>query len=343
MAEVPFYTFESNFDTGTTEWSAGEAADTDGRLSIDYFGDLARRFAMYPGIVPFRGAYALHADLSIAGGNDAYMQDVALATALGGTVWLRFYFLVTPDLVMASGDRFTIAALQSTGGVDEAVVCIRNNGGVLEVLGAETSATATIRACSLTTGVWHLAELGVVVDSGGGNGQVSFFMDGYQVGATITTLTQAAIAQLRLGVMGIDAGTTNGHILFDQVAGFSARIGGFKSRWEEVMQVTKTGFIALGPGKLEEYILSPGNATDCRMAVYDMDKLPLLAGTEPLGPPLANSFAFEVATFPYNPRYFARGVYVTLSGTQPRGFLKFSQQIQDPASLAYYGQTRTLT
>lgn len=341
MADTSIYTFDSNFDTGTTEWSAGEAADTDARLSIDHYADMARRFAAVPGVIPYRGAYALHADLSIAGGNDAYMQDTALATAQGSTVWLRFYFLVTPDLVMAASDRFTIAALQSGAGTDEAVVCIRNNGGVFEVLGAETGATATVRACALVLGQWHLCELGVTVDSGAGNGVVQFYIDGYQVGANITTLTQAALTQLRMGVIGIDAGTTNGHIFFDEVAGFSSRIGGFRARREEVMQITKTGFVALGPGRIDEYTLAAGSSTDSRLTVYDMDKLPLLAGADPLGPPLAASVAFTMANFPYRKRYFTNGVYVVLQGTAPRAYIKFGEMMQSASQIAYYGQTRT--
>lgn len=335
-----YYLFESNFETSDqTEWSAGET-DTESRLSVDFYADLARRYPYFKDPLPYRGSYLLHADLSIAGVADAYVQDVTLATAVGGTVWLRFYVQVTTDLVMATSDRLTIAALQSVGAVDESVVCIRNNGGVYEILASETSAGATVKASPLTLGVWHLVELKVVVDSGGLDGTLAFYLDGYQVGTTITTLTQAAITQLRIGSMGKDAGTTAGHIFFDHIAGHGTQIGGNRARNTEAMMVTKSIFLAQGPGRVDEYDLVDGGGQDAHMALYDMDVQPLLIGTNPLGPQLSSHFPFEVVVGPRRKFYFNRGLYVVLSGTALWGTVKFGGRQESVQPLLQYALRR---
>lgn len=335
-----YYSYEANLETGdATEFSAGET-DTESRLSVDFYSDLARRFPYFKDPLPYRGSYLLHSDLSISGTADGYVQDTTLATALGGTVWLRFYVQVTSDLVMATSDRLTIAAFQSVGPVDEAVICIRNNAGVYEILASETSAGATVRASALTLGVWHLVEVGLVVDSGGADGTLAFYLDGFQVGSTVATLTQAAITQLRLGSMGKDAGTTAGHIFFDHIAGHSTRIGGHRARNQEVFTVTKSIFLAQGPGRVDEYELIDGGGSDAHLTLYDMDILPLLVGTSFAAPPLSSAAPFQMVTGPRRKFHFNRGLYVVLSGTAPRGTIKFGARQEAPAPLFEYAMRR---
>jgi hypothetical protein len=338
---VGYYQYESNFETGdATEWSAGET-DTESRLSVDFYADLAVKYPYYSDPLPYRGSYMLHGDLSIAGNADGYVQDTTLATALAGTVWLRFYIKVTTDLVMAASDRFTVAAFQSAGPVDEAVVCIRNNAGAYEILISETSAGATVVASGLTLGGWHMVELGCVVDSGGGDdGTIAFYLDRYLVG-TLTTVNQAAFAQLRMGIMGKDAGTTAGHVFFDGVVGHTAQIGGNRARNQEVMTVTKSIFLAQGPGRVDEYDMMAGAGQDDHMTLYDMDKLPLLAGTALLGPPLGATSPFQTVTGPRRKIYFNRGLYVVLSGTSPQGTVKFGGRLESVQPLLQYAARRS--
>jgi hypothetical protein len=338
---VGFYQYESNFESGDgSEWSAGET-DTESRLSVDFYADLARKYPYYTDPLPYRGSYMLHGDLSISGTADGYVQDTTLATALAGTVWLRFYVKVTTDLVMAASDRFTIAAFQSAGPVDEAVVCIRNNAGAYEILISETSAGATVVASGLTLGGWHMVELGCVVDSGGGNdGTSAFYLDRYLQG-TLTTVDQAAFTQLRMGIMGKDAGTTAGHVFFDAVVGHTAQIGGNRARNQEVMGVTKSIFLAQGPGRVDEYTLGTGAGQDDHMTLYDMDKLPLLAGTPQLGPSLGGSAPFQSVIGPRRKIYFNRGLYVVVSGTSPRGSIKFGGRQESIQPLLQYALKRS--
>jgi hypothetical protein len=335
-----YYQFESNFETGNfTEWTAGEASDAEARLSVDFYADFVNRYPFFIDPIPFRGSYMLHGDLSISGTADAYVQDTTFATALGGTAALRFYFQATSDLVMAASDRLTIAALQSTTPTDEVVICLRNSAGTYQLLISETSAGATVVATPVSLGVWHCVEVVCVVDTGPNDGAVDFYLDGALVGS-LASLDQAALIHLRMGIMGKDAGTTAGHLLFDAVAGGIARIGPYRSRWEELMIATKSIFLAQGPGTVQSYTLVSGGGVDNHLTLYDMDKLPLPIGAEFIAPPIANEYAFQAVNGATKHIYFNRGLYAVMSGTAPRAAIRFGQAHQDVGLVSSHAMRR---
>lgn len=344
MVDVPFWQFESTFETSSfSEWTS--EVDTESKLDVLWYKHIVERYGRYPGALPYRGSYAAHIDLSI-GTADAYVQEtVAFDTALAGTIWVRFYFQVTSNLVMAASDYFTIFALQSGAGTDEAVIGLLNSAGDIRVVAAETSALAAglgaaTRSSPLSRDRWHLLELGCVVDSGGNDGTIEFWVDGYKQGASIATLTQAAITQARLGAIGIDAGTTAGHLFYDQVVAHTLQIGGFRTRYPQVVQLTKSGFIAQGTGKIKEYALVPGGAADNHLIVYDADRHPILAGYDPLGPELANVAAFDAKVIWDRDVYFNKGLYVQLSGTSPRATVTLHQGNVGEAQIRQYAVMR---
>lgn len=321
MANSDFFPFEANFQTSNfTEWTS--TVDADAKLTVEHYIPLVQKLGKFSGVFPYRGAYNSHIDLAL-GTNDAYMQTTVVTAALGATIWIRVFFQITNNLVMATSDRFTIIAVQSGVGTDEATVSILNNAGTIQLVAAETGATAigaATRQAEFSRDEYHTIDLGITVDSGAADGQILFYLDGNQVGTTITGLTQAAITQLRVGAIGIDAGTTAGHIFFDNVIqSTDSQLGRHQPRFRQVVFLTKSSFIALGPGKMEEYALVSGGAADNHMIVYDLDRQSLPLG-DMLGPELANAHPYEAKVFAYSKKdgYFNQGLYVRLTGTAPR-------------------------
>jgi hypothetical protein len=314
------YIADQAFEAGTTAEFDSET-DTDSKLNIVHYTTLARHGARLE--LPFRGAYCAHIDVS-GGTADAFLQENDLYDlAADGTLYIRFYFYAK-GLVMAASDRFTLFALQSAGPTDEVVVDVRNNAGVIELLAAETGAAATVRATPLVQDQWHCIELGVNLDAGGGNdGTVDFFVDGYQIGAQLGSLDQGAIIQARLGAIGIDAGTTAGHLLFDALVADDTRIFPARTRFGQQRLATKTGHLFLGPGEVQTVTLMAGSAADNALACYDTDEA-ITDATNLIVPELRNaqgagdSVVYHV---PMGQGYFQRGCYVVLTGTNPRALV----------------------
>lgn len=307
------YLHDSNLELGnTSEWDS--EVDTESKLSIKHYTELVRRYASiaavgYKDCLPYTGAYCAHIDLSL-GTADAYLEETGnFDTALGGTIHTRFYFWAN-GLVMAASDRFTIFALQSGAGTDEATISVYNNAGRLQLVAAETGATAVgagTRACDLLQGQWHCLELASVIDSGAANGTITFRVDGFPIGAAMTGLTQAAITQARLGAIGIDAGTTAGHLLFDNIVADDTRVGQWSRRYGRQRILTKSGHAAIGPGTVIEAYYIQAEA-DNTMILHDTDVADL------------TDMSRQVHVYDaFRPYEFTKGLYVELGGTNPRG------------------------
>lgn len=309
----PPYLAQENFEQGTLGTFDSET-DTQSKLTIRHYRELP---ATPVREMPYRGAYVAHIDLSL-GTADAYFEE-ALVVAGAATRYVRFYLYVQ-DLVMAANDRFTVFQLQSAGPISEAVVDIRNTGGVIELLLAETGAAATVRATQLRQNQWHAVELRALIDSGAGNdGVLEFFVDGRPVGTTITALDQEAIAQLRWGAMGIDATTTAGHLLLDELVVDDMRIYPLDGRYPTTRHLTQTAHVAVGPGMIEDVYLLDAGSADARMELYDSDNADPSAGLI-LAPFTLTSGYRQDEKFT-SVGTFARGVYAVLSGTNPQGFI----------------------
>lgn len=342
MADTNYYPFESNFDTGDfTEWTS--ETDTDNKFTVRHYATLIGNYAaLYPGFLPFRGAYAAHLDLS-GGLNDAYVQEnTAFDLPIGQTAWVRFYLVVASNLVMANTDRLTLFAFQSGAGTDEAVISLYMNGTQSQLVASETGAIAIgagTRATDLQLNVPHLVELGLTLDSGALDGQIQFWVDNHPVGLPITGLTQAAITQARLGAIGIDATTTAGHLLFDEVVGSALRVGGIPDRYPSTAIVTKSSFIALGPGRINTYSILGGAAADGHMKLYDRDIIPVIETEDMLGAELTNPNPYKAEQY-WSETYFSHGVYVQLTGTSPRGVVEFYQYQSSQALIKNYARMR---
>lgn len=305
---------EVNFDAGDRGTFDSET-DTDSKLDFPHYSELAR----VPGLaMPYRGAYCMRVDL--AGGTaDAFIQeDVDWDMALAETQWWRFMLWVDPDITMANNDEFAIFKLQSAGPVDEAVIVI--NFTTASGLRIGVGETAGSQFLPLSTNLWHAVELAATLDDGASNnGTLDLTVDG-SAATQVASLDQAAVAQGRLGAMDIDAGTTRGHILFDEVISDDAQIYPPTIRFADTVVLTASGHAFVGPGVVDNVTLLSSATADCALAVYDSDvgnsndtfnRKAQLRNTAAAGGEIVDPAGMPVRV--------RRGCYVTLSGTADAG------------------------
>jgi hypothetical protein len=338
------YVADQNFEAGGfTEFDS--EVDTENKLAVLHYTTLAQHGARLE--LPYIGAYAAH--ITLAGGTaDAYLQEDDLYDlAAAGILHLRFMVYVK-GLVMAASDRFTIFSVQSAGPTDEMTVSILNDAGVLRWVAAETGATAvgSGRTAPLVQDQWHTVELSLTVDSGAGNdGTAAFFLDGYPVGTPITALDQGAIIQARLGAIGIDAGTTAGHLLFDHVVADDTRVFPPGDRFGQSRLATKSSHLFVGPGQLQSVTLLAGAATDNALICYDTDEANTNAPSRMIVPELRNAQgASDTVTYHVSAGagLFQRGCYVALSGTNPRAVITARQGLSSVGSLRSWVKNRPM-
>lgn len=325
--------FEENFELGTLGDFNSET-DTDGGLNIRNYKAIARDGGT-PNLnaMPYRGAYALEADLAVISSDGYLQEDDGFDMALEDTDHIRFYFYVTSDLTMATTERFTLFVLQSAGPANEVTVSIRDTAGLKTIIADETGATAG-RPSELSLGVWHCVELTAHLDAGGGNdGTLDFFLDGVQVGAQITGLDQAAIIQARLGAMDVDAGTTKGRVYFSEIINHDdtaadvqggGRVYPENERWLNPRTFTKSGHFFVGPGHLD-YIALASASADNVIRCFDTDEgdvTPARSWVLELDP--------DAHTSINTPIWFKRGCYVQLSGSVPRVTAKWVENSEVP-------------
>lgn len=326
------FLFEENFSLGTLGGFNSET-DTDSKLSFPHFASLAQRAPLLD--VPFRDAYAAHIDLS-GGTNDALLTelegfDVAANTAAA----VRFYLFVSTNLTMATTDTFDILRWQSAGPVNEFSINILDTAGAKTIRAGDTGG-ATFRSSPLTLGVWHSVEL--VINTGtGANGTADFYLDGYQIGAQVGSIASAALTQAQMGTMGIDAGTTAGHLLFSNIIVDDARVYPVQSRFSPEVTITKSGHYALGPGRLDHLTLVSGG-TDNVIKIYDTDEA-ILADAGNLVAMISAGVANDSMEI-MHPVHFNRGCYVNLAGTNPLVRAVFGQANLSRALVRNYALMR---
>jgi len=311
--------FEEGFEDGT-RGAFNSETDTETRLDFPHYTTLASLTGL---AMPFRGAYCMRVNLANDGTPaDAYVQeDDGFDLALDGVEHVRFQLFVSTDITMADTDEFIILALQSAGPTNEAVVVINyTTANGLRIGVGETSGSQFL---PLTTGVWHTVELAVTLDDGASNdGSLVLRLDD-AAATTVSSLDQAAIAQARLGVVGQDAGTTKGYLLFDDVMVDDARLGPKVERFRQADYLTKSGHAFVGPGEITGISMIAGAATDNTVTIYDTDTGYTTDATN-----VVYAGGVEVASATrdllLNEKIrVKRGAYVVLAGTNPRAQVRF--------------------
>jgi len=304
-----------NFEDGTRGTFDSE---TDSGVALDFphYSELAR----VPGLaMPYRGAYCMRVSLPDVS-TTSYVEETAdWDMAVGETQYWRWMLWVSPDITMADTDEFQIFSLQSTGPADEVAVVI--NFTTADGLRIGIGESAGAQFLPLTTGVWHAVEVAVTLDTpAASDGTIDLTLDG-SAATQVTGLTQAAVIQGRLGVMGIDAGTTKGVVLFDEVVSDDAQIYQPAIRFPAAVLMTATGHVFVGPGVVDNASLLSGAGTDCVLSLFDTD----VANINDAGnikAELKNTANNELVDPAGMPISFRRGCYAVLAGTNPRALVK---------------------
>lgn len=329
---------EEGFELGT-RGSFDATSDAQPKLTFPHYSKLAQT----PGLpAPYRGAYCMMVDIS-KGTTDAYVQETGTwDTAAAGTIWFRFYVWFGGNPVMATTDVFAIWQLWSGANTVEASVGIEYttaNGYRFFVNEAAASAGAAFLPCELNK--WHCIEIKALIDSGVGNdGTLDLYVDGAHA-TQITALDQGAITSGVLGVVGLDAGTTNGILLFDEVAADDAQMYPFAERFPSTLLLTNSGHAFVGPGCISNISLMSGAGTDCVLQVFDSDTGQSLDASN-IKVELKNTANSELVDPAGMPVEVNRGAYIKLGGTTPRALVQIGRAVgySSDGAIRGYGSRR---
>ena len=308
------WVIEHTFELGTPGAFDAES-DSDAKLDFPHYSELART----PGLaMPFRGAYCMRIDL--AGGTAAaHVQETGDwdLTAGSGDLYQRFMVWISPDLVMANTDEFSLLQWWSSTNTVEAGVYLNfttANGHRIGIGEATASSFLPIQL-----GQWITVE--TFFDPAGASAStLDLWIDG-QAATQVGSFTSASITSGVLGTEGIDAGTTKGTILFDQVIADDLQIYPIAERFPREVLMTTSGHVFAGPGKIDNITLMSGAGTDCVVSIFDTDVANLNDASKIVAE-LKNTANNEVVDPAGMPVRIRRGAYVSMSGTNPRALVQ---------------------
>lgn len=331
----PFIT-EANFEDGTKGHFDVET-DTESRIDIAHYSDLAR----YVGLpAPYRGAYCARVTLLNDGTPaDAYFQETGSWDMTTGTndLSLRMMVYFSKDIVMANADEFAIMEFWSGATTAEAGVYVNYTTANGFRLGIGKGSASSFKP--LTLGSWHCIEVFFDPAAAAG-GTLDAWLDKTAF-TQVAALTNANITSGVIGVVGQDAGTTTGTILFDEIVTDDARIFPPTDRFSDQRLLTASAHVFVGMGELESISLLSGGGTDNVLSVYDTDK----AYTSDAGLALIelkNTANNEVVRQDWPAMRLQRGCYVALSGTNPRAMIKIKcANTMSDGAMRQHGLVRT--
>ena len=323
------WVFAEGFENGNKGNWSGTTVDSDSKLFFRKSRDVARLTSMDKHAeVPYEGAYAMHIDLSIGTATANVLETTSFVVAADGNISTRFYFLITRDTVMAASDRFVIFELDSAGPVAETCINIFNNAGVIEVGVSETAAT-TLTSKPISLGEWHCLELVCNVDAGGGNdGTSSFYLDNSLV-ATLSSLDQGTFTQARMGAIGLDAGTTRGHIFFDAFVADDLRVYPTERFPAFTKWVTYDTHPVLGPGRV--HLTAQSTGTDLVINLYDTNDGNASGIATPIR--VIKNVSANENVGPFDGIEFHKGLFVDISGTAAQAWIDLDLSVtQSPGA-----------
>ena len=320
--------FHSNFEQGNSaEWDS--ETDTANQMDFPHVSDLAK--TPWPTAVPYSGAYCMRCTL--AGGTaDAFLVEGDLDVADNTLRHISFKMWFDPDFIGTADDVVNVLELKASSTVEATfgfrVVAASN---VIN-LGIGETAPTSFSGEAIERGRWYTVELEVEVDeSTEDDGTIDLYVtkEDKRVSTGIAATQVASLDQgaVTTGVFGIQdhLATTLGTILFDEFKLDDARIYAEEtrpiSRYDNIL--TKSGHAFIGAGRIDDVVLMPGAAADGVLTVYDTNAANTLDASNIVGE-VKNVTNSESVNLPNTPIYVKRGAYVTLTGTTPRGQLRFS-------------------
>lgn len=314
-----------NFELGTRGHFDAET-DTDSKLSFPGYFELART----PYIsMPWSGAYCMRVDLA-GGTNDAYVQETGDwdMTAGSAELYMRFMLWLDPNLTMANNDEFAILQYwSSTNTVETGIYINFSTANGFRIGIGEASASQFL---PISTGRWNTVE-NFFNPAGSSNGAIDMWLNG-TAATQVGSISNASITSGVVGTIGIDAGTTRGVILFDEIITDDARIFGPEHRFPETVVMARSGHIFGGPGVIDNVTLVSSGTADNALAIYDTD----LGNTDDYSNrkvQLRNTAAAggEIVDPAGMPAEVRHGAYLTLSGTAdangPQAIVKIKRAV----------------
>lgn len=312
-------------------------SDSTGALDYAHYSALAA----VPGLaMPYRGAYCLRVNLKTKSTTDAYLQETgSWDTSASGTIFFRLMFWISPTITMANADEFCILQLWSgTNTIEGGAYINFTTANGLRIGIGETAATSLL---PLSTGVWHCLELKFVIDSGVGNdGTIDGWLDGSTF-TQVTALDQGAITSGIVGVVGQDAGTTAGVVMFDDIIADDAQIFPPTIRFPTTIMLTASGHAFVGPGDVINAELMSGAGTDNVLSMFDTD-VGFTSDASNIKGELKNTANTQMVPSFQHKLHFSRGCYVSLTGTNPRALLQIAPKVaySSDGAIRTYGAHR---
>ena len=319
------FIFEANFEAetdGSVEWDAA-ATDTGSQLDFPSYKDLAR--LPFRSAAPSSGAKCMR--LQLTGGTaDAFVVEGDIDISLPGTAFFKFDVWFSDDFAATADDTFHFLETQGAA------------NAITQVLGARIVATTgainfgmgnivptSFGALAITRGAWYTVELDITNNAGAGTIDLFVTKRGDKISPNVHatqvgTLTNIAVTR---GVLGIQnhLGTTTGTILIDNFVMDDARLFPRAIVNPEVVLMTKSGHVFVGPGEVDNISLLSGGGTDNVLAVFDTDSADTNDANN-IGVELKNTADNELVDPAGTPISIRRGAFVQLAGTNPRALVK---------------------
>lgn len=318
MANFP-YDVHHNFEDGQLDAGDWDAqTDTEAKLDNAHYSELAAMGNLRG--APYRGAWCMRVNLAL-GTAAAFVEEndvnITLATE---DMWLSFALFVSSGLVMANTDTFDLVLFRSASANENTISLQFTTASGFQLGTGET----VVYGGSLTLDKWHQVELNYIPATSSA-GVSTLYLDGTQI-ATDADMTDIAITSARFGAMNMDAGTTAGIVLIDDIrialGGVTqARIHPYRQRFPEVLMLEKSAHVFVGSGKICGVTLLSGGVADNVLSVYDTDTGVVVDTTNKLLE-VRNTAANETVDAAALPVHVNRGAYIELTGTDPRALIK---------------------
>jgi hypothetical protein len=197
-------------------------------------------------------------------------------------------------------------------------VCLRyTTAAGYEILAAQNASDAAVSSAVISLGKWHWVEAYGTLDTGT-VGTIALALDG-NASTAVTALTQIAVTDAEFGVIGQDAGTTAGKLIFGPVVFDNARVGNPYPRYSPHRILTSSQHVFVGPGTVSraELVSTANNQT---LTLYDTD-----TGNTSDAIPVAhldNGILDTGTRVMSDPLYFQKGCYAAVSGGNATDYAK---------------------
>ena len=286
------YSWEENFESGSVSASDPFQTETDtaNKLSISHYSNLARY-----GLAPHGGTYALLVDQPVGNNTNAFVSKTSsLDLGLGVTRFIRFYFYLSNQFSMTSGEGATLLEVRDDiGPICKAGLKVKTDNKLYFWLAqSDLAASESPQELALdevkvwftgdteatlhdSLARWYHVEVRLVRDDGPSqNGTLTAWVNDTQVGAVINNLDQGAVTEVRVGYIQFQ-GAPIGQYVIDDLKQDDARI--FTDRPDVVQSINKwvtagEDHPLIGPATFS--VSLTGTGTDAVLSLYDSDGVP---------------------------------------------------------------------